>query len=355
VEVLVQLKFAKSIDDCSNNYSIHCTRLWEVLEGEQRGGILTDNLKLFTAAIMKILLSSELPECNSDHYGSFIQNGTFLFTQDQATRIHKNFCVFYLNRTAYNLPKPKALREDECTFKPSLCEHSVSLANTTRSAFKISTTEHIDLLIQSKEKKEQYKFLMNNRKLRKRKVECEKYKSSQCTFKPQINKAEFSRSLSNPRITTKKNDRCDELYKLAKKLVKKEDTKTDDYVYMKEPEEYTFAPKLSKMKAITPTAFNDPLTLDTIQRLKKGREEYERVKRMTERGIIPREYDTNPRQSPPERSKELEEKIVEPKEKLYIDVNMGESTERIIVHKGDTATSLAKEFAERHSKNKGLL
>jgi len=350
---LVQLKFAKSIDDCSNDYSIHCTRIWEILEGEQRGGILTYNLKLFTAAIMKILLSSEIPEDNNARYGTFVQNGTFLFTQEQATRIHKDFCLFYLNRTAYNLPKPKALREDECTFKPLLCEHSLSLANITRSVSKINTTEHVDLLIQSKEKKELYKFFISNRKLKKKRIEYEQYRSSQCTFKPQINNTELARSISNPRIAAKKNDHCDELYKLAKKSVKKEDTKTDDYVFRKEPEEYTFAPKLSKMKAIIPATINDPLIANTIQRLKKGREERERVKRMTERGITPREYNTGPIKVSPKQSKELEKNINQPKEKLYIDINMGESTERIIVHKGDTAASLAKEFAEKHCKNKG--
>lgn len=153
-EVLARLNFVKSADDSSDDYSVYCTRMWEVLEGDQRGGILPANLKSFAGAVMKVILTADEPGSTTSRYGSFTKHGVFLFTQEQAARIHKDFCLFYLNRTAYNMPKPKVLKESECTFKPSLCEHSVTIANTTRSVSKVSTFEYIDQLLQSKEKNE---------------------------------------------------------------------------------------------------------------------------------------------------------------------------------------------------------
>lgn len=190
-------------------------------------------------------------------------------------------------------------------------------------------------------------------------MEYEQHKSSQCTFKPQINeyKTELTRSLSNPRIAgPKKTSRCHELYNLARKYAKREDVKTDDYVFKKEPGEYTFAPKLSSMKTIGSAAVNDPSVANVIERLKRGREERERVKRMIERGIdaVPKAFNTNPL-AVPKALDSSADKIqadktpdTQQEEKLYIDVNMGERMERIVVHKGDTAANLAREFAERH-------
>ena len=41
----------------------------------------------------------------------------------------------------------------------------------------------------------------------------------------------------------------------------------------------------------------------------------------------------------------------EREELLYIDVNLGDIVERIVVHSGDTAVDLASKFASDHSKN----
>lgn len=213
-----------------------------------------------------------------------------------------------------------------------------------------------------------------------------------------------------------------ELYQLAKKKEKKADVPTDEYKFEKEKDEYTFAPNISKPKIESKSTQRvDPMIESAIERLKKGREERERVKKGTERNIDhqPMKFDnegnkfkrtskenskllestkTNrpvgkaakkeaekkpakslearknhskqsssqvARQEPRQELKpateqenkeakkeeETKERVREEdnEEKLYIDVNLGDSVKRIVVRKGDTAEALARDFASEHS------
>lgn len=225
-------------------------------------------------------------------------------------------------------------------------------------------------------------------------------------------------------------NRFTELYKLSKKNQKKTDVPTDEYLFEKNKEEYTFAPMIIKQKVdLEKSKEIDPMIDATIERLKKGRAERERVKMNTERyagstgmrfdveskkfkqeipdpiikksleevkkqmkkevkkqtkkpvkkevkkSIKNQQKDSNVPTNPAEKSldkvsnikenkndntlkeeeKKIEEKVKETAkeddddERLYIDVNLGDTTERIIVHKGDTAAELAAKFAADHS------
>ncbi len=288
---------------------------------------------------------------------------------------------------------------------------------------------------------------MRGRKLRRKQDEVEQAKKAECSFKPQINdyKPEenakaTSKSAKHVKVSTSKStsDRCKVLYELSKKIVKKEDKPTDEYLFEKEKKEYTFAPNTKKEEAAakpegTP---EDPMISETIERLKKAREEHERVKRGTERGVadsgmhfdmevnkfkksvmgskvlgashistrskedhkdspakkeekqtetsepqtvlpvteMKMETETKARTEPaeiptiqmqPEQTHaepqtavpaETSSPLISPgkEEKLYIDVNLGENVERIVVHKGDTAAALADKFAKEHSMKQGV-
>ncbi len=227
-------------------------------------------------------------------------------------------------------------------------------------------------------------------------------------------------------------DRCHVLYELSKKIVKKEDKPTDEYQFEKDKEEYTFAPKITREKVEDVAPLNDQMVPETIERLKKAREEHERVKRGTERGAddtgMHFDLEVNRFKKPTDGSKLLsashistqskgsakkeskkspatksqvthspkpaaelvstepkteaapalvptnvpqaeqqlpmptlpapntETEVIQPakegeeenSEKLYIDVNLGETVERIVVRKGDTAAALAEKFAHDH-------
>ena len=95
-----------------------------------------------------------------------------------------------------------------------------------------------------------------DRKLRRKKDENEQKKKAECTFKPQINEykaaegEEAKNASKHVKVSTSKPtaDRCAALYQLSKKIVKKDDKSTDDYLYEKAKEEYTFAPNIDKDK-----------------------------------------------------------------------------------------------------------
>jgi len=111
-------------------------------------------------------------------------------------------------------------------------------------------------------------FINKIRRRRNKKEEYDKLKREECTFKPTTNK---SYTTSN-----NKGKRYQELYNLSK-VTKKE--------VNKEEEEYTFTPNI--IKRLKPKE-SSPINLRTaavIERLKKAREEKERVKKGTERDV----------------------------------------------------------------------
>lgn len=144
-------------------------KVWQALDGEKRSGIHPENLKIFTAAIMKIILAAEPTKVEpGDRYGTFTEDGKLMINQQQATRIHKDFILMYLNRTAYSVRTTKTVEEvGEYTFKPSLCEQSVSIVNSTRvkqqakdqveSSAPAKPIEHAEQLIQTGKEKDAYK------------------------------------------------------------------------------------------------------------------------------------------------------------------------------------------------------
>eukprot|EP00826_Nyctotherus_ovalis_P045895 TRINITY_DN5121_c0_g2_i1.p1 TRINITY_DN5121_c0_g2~~TRINITY_DN5121_c0_g2_i1.p1 ORF type:complete len:437 (-),score=138.64 TRINITY_DN5121_c0_g2_i1:2076-3386(-) len=131
-------------------------RIWEILEGESRGGVSPEALKVFTAAVMKILMA-ESGDGNG-RYGNFNEKNEFTLNQKQANAVHKDFNLLYLNRNTYNAPSSKSLEEAECTFKPNL---SGSMMNTNRATAlpKQKTSQHIDQMLQFKEQQEMYNVL----------------------------------------------------------------------------------------------------------------------------------------------------------------------------------------------------
>ena len=80
-------------------------------------------------------------------------------------------------------------------------------------------------------------------------------------------------------------DRCKLLYELSKKIAKKDDKSTDLYKFEKDPKEYTFNPNLSKDGVNDKKPTGSIETMDkAVERMKKAREEKDRVKRALGRG-----------------------------------------------------------------------
>lgn len=131
--------------------------MWQTLEGEKRNGATVETLKVFLGAVMKIVFAPEVPSAPGAVYGSFSVEGKYSVNQAEATKIHKDFIILYLNRKAYNSPAPTKPGEEEYSFKPSLCEHSVTLANSAREKHggskeqaELKPADHVEMLNQAK-------------------------------------------------------------------------------------------------------------------------------------------------------------------------------------------------------------
>lgn len=148
------------------------TKMWQHLEGEERKGVDSDNLRTFVGAIMKILFSPDVhvEPSGGIKTGGFTSEGVYVLDQGQAEKVHKEFILFYLNRTAYSTPSSaKPIEDSEYTFKPSLCEKSVSMASSVREKYTgegkeskadsssrvLHPNEHVEILTQIKKEQEQ--------------------------------------------------------------------------------------------------------------------------------------------------------------------------------------------------------
>jgi len=214
----------------------------------------------------------------------------------------------------------------------------------------------------------------------------EEKEMKECSFRPRINKTARS-----------SNDRCKELYKLTKK---KEDKSAIDYEYERNSEQCTFKPDIKKPEVdSTPVNVDKKMLKRVIERVRKGREERERVKlatsnnkddafiyrserkskvqtssKLTPRSMqnpkgkaqIARNIESNTELAPDSHleHKESMKPLSDtqsvnqshrnsqlPSEPLlFIDVNLGEDQKRIVVYKGDNGSKLAEEFARENSK-----
>ena len=83
------------------------------------------------------------------------------------------------------------------------------------------------------------------------------------------------------------SDRCQALYDLAKKMPKRDDKSTDQYILEKDQKEYTFAPNLEKETSAVRSKdiiVNPDHIQAAIKRVAEGRAERERVQKALQRG-----------------------------------------------------------------------
>lgn len=154
---------------------------------------------------------------------------------------------------------------------------------------------------------------------------------------------------------------------MAKTRARKDDVPTDEYEYQKARSEYTFAPNISRHRLEAKSGQGeDPAVENAAEGVGKGGKECGRAKRSGDLGRAGSADKSKKRgkvsnsmgkkqQSKPE--KQLTDQLSKAEEaenneeKLYIDVNLGDTVKRIVVRKGDTAQALAANFAAEHSKS----
>ena len=127
-------------------------KIWRILEGEQRDGVHSDNLRTFLAAIMKI--SVEDSADSQEEYGEFAEDGTYHISPAQIKRVHKEFINCFTNRCAFMPRLSKDKENSQPSFSPVLCEQSVKIAN--RARVEGDRVSHTQMLIKVKEQQQKY-------------------------------------------------------------------------------------------------------------------------------------------------------------------------------------------------------
>mmetsp|Transcript_12550 Transcript_12550/g.12620 ORF Transcript_12550/g.12620 Transcript_12550/m.12620 type:complete len:322 (-) Transcript_12550:25-990(-) len=225
-------------------------------------------------------------------------DGEFTLLEDEVVKLHRVFYMFYENRTNqthHSNINPTYKNKVEYSFRPQINKDSSKMAD----GVKLRRTEslgskkcHEDLLISEKQKIDE--------KINKLKKVYEQENRKECTFKPSINKKPvYKMAEKNPKDTLAEEykkisedpsvHRSVALYNLSeveRKRKEKLARTAEELEIEKAQAECTFTPNLEK------PILNENADLlekkgvaETVNRMRRAREEQELIKNMKERGF----------------------------------------------------------------------
>eukprot|EP00347_Sterkiella_histriomuscorum_P024180 403332030 len=292
--------------------------IWRVLEGDQRDLIVIEDLRTLLIAIVKITeykrinvvpSEEESKHLDQNSVGYFNLKGQYCIRPEDLSIIYKQFDLLNVNRIQYTgrvQQDKKTQQKQEHSFKPQLSKKTEGIASQYRQKLaeqineeKISTFEWLAAQGNKDEWRQNAKQVLEKESLK------------ECTFKPNLqressnNRSQISHAKRDVSNTSKSRtrdygssgDRFNDLYNLAKRMQQKPktDKTTEEIEFEKAKDECSFAPNRNKVnnqsEQLPTTQHDKPLIEDKyvqkdIERLRKAREERERVKKYTERGII---------------------------------------------------------------------
>jgi hypothetical protein len=162
-------------------------KLWEILEGESRGGIELNCLQTVIHAILKANHIVEkrckdivkAKDSSKKKIGKFLNKKDFCLNEEESKEMHKMFYLFYLNKIAQ---KKEVLPEPVYPHKPSLSKNTVVLASKSKerriNAFKRENiaVENVEEIMKSE----------RDRQFNEMKIKIKEEEAKECTFKPKI-------------------------------------------------------------------------------------------------------------------------------------------------------------------------
>ncbi|CDW71596.1 UNKNOWN [Stylonychia lemnae] len=300
-QLLVIMGFCtESAANSDSNERVLLYDIWRILEGDQRDYVLIDDLRTLMMSIAKIteykrinVVPDEEESQNIDQnaVGFFNKKGQFCLRSEDISIIYRQFDLLNVNRIQHlgrlQQEKRNNQRHDH-SFKPQISKKTETFEWLSAQGNKDEWRQNAKQVLEQEELKE-------------------------CTFKPNLVQGESSNQRSilsankrqgHSQITSQtrlrdgqSTDRFNELYNLAKnqKRMHKQDKTTEEIEYEKQKEECSFVPNVHKInnqsECLPPTQHERPIVDDKyiqkdIERKRKAREERERVKKFTERGII---------------------------------------------------------------------
>lgn len=282
-ELLFDMGFLSGASSSESEERILLSSMWTGLGGAQNEGLNKEVIRAFLLAVEGVKITESVKAPSEEEFGQ-MKDGDFY---PDCPKIGKHFRLMYLNRIRHlsDTTKRKNMKieseaSQDCTFQPMLSETSNSLAQKYRQKiadnYEGGKITVLDILT-AQTNKEQW--------IEETKKELEAKESEECTFHPMTN-AMAQMKVDETLETT--GDKCNDLYHLATIRPRQKLDKTrEDYEYEKNALECTFKPnvlKETKRADNTPHYVNQRSIQETLDRMKRAREEKEFKKKMTERG-----------------------------------------------------------------------
>ena len=260
----------------------------------------SDNLK----TIETIGKEGHQPHDTKISFGTFDQKAEITFTEDEIHKISQTYDVFYYNRLYAQTPHINKERHtpSDLRFQPDILNYSRHLASkhrekqvheiegttaNSRSTSPLSRkVTHADILI--------HQGVLTESKLSKQRQENVERDLENCTFKPRTNS---SANVSNVRrLEVELNDTVDSyhhrgerLYKLAASSTKSRVNRSHaEMEYERSAHECVFHPDIHRSKNHNSFIKSRPTEVSrdvekSVERMKKGREQREHIRKITEK------------------------------------------------------------------------
>jgi len=296
-------------NDKNNNERKLVIKLWEILEGDKRNGIKFIDLNTIILSIVGNG-NSQIKQQGSQNgsaqnsaksFGKFI-NDIFCANPSESEELKKYFKKLHLTRLSKKI-EPKSKNVPHYMYNPKVNESSEKMALKIREKWKQFTKPYISKnegnVSKAQKQKELADLLVSLKKAQDlQKAEQKKNKQNEeirnCTFKPKISQFQSKRQI----IASKAKDKCVLLYNESKTARKKMDKTTEEIDFEKSKKELIFQPNASRhavnksyASISKKTIQNEKVPtlnkgyLESVERLKKAREEKELVDMAKNLGI----------------------------------------------------------------------
>lgn len=297
-ELMFEMGYISGSKVSEQEERILLSTMWSSLGGDDAENLPKEVVRAFLIAVEGVKITDGVRTESPEEFGE-TKDGDFYPDCD---KISKHFKLFYLNRIRYiglrDQPRKEKIIEDmskDMTFKPELSDATESYAQRYRQriadAYDGKQVTVLDILT-AETNKQQW--------IEETKKELEEEERKNCTFKPKTNnyrphqhpdesRADESQTSYGLREGT--GDKCFDLYQLSLlKQQQKADKTSEEVEFEKNKNELTFQPNLNKKKPKSSAKrhkVNQRSVMDTIERMRRAREEREYKRSMTERGYQP--------------------------------------------------------------------
>lgn len=288
-DLLYEMGYASGSQSSEQEERILLSTMWSSLGGEETDKLNKEVIRAFLIAVEGVKITDGVKTEGPEEFGE-TKDGDFFPDCDKISRYFK---LFYLNRIRFIGLREKPSEErarlestEQLTFKPKLSQTTENYAQKYRDRI-AAANEHQKVsvmeILTAKTNKDEW--------IEETKKDLEEEERKNCTFRPQINRNYNARQQTTHNDPNTTGDKCFDLYQLSViKRKEKQDKTANDYEYEKNKEELTFQPNITKKKVKKNTRRqldSKRSEEDAIERMRKARQERERVKQMTERGYVP--------------------------------------------------------------------